>query len=53
MESSPRYGEARYIATGYIGNRLHAVIYTMRDETIRIISLRPASWEERRAYDDH
>ena len=31
-ESSDRYGETRYAATGYIGDRLHRVIYTIRGD---------------------
>ena len=40
---SDRYGESRVAATGYIGDRLHVIIYTMRSERKRIISLRRAS----------
>ena len=49
-KESNRYGEERYAATGYIGDRLHRVIYTMRGDTRRIISLRVASLRERREY---
>lgn len=47
---SPRYGETRWAATGYIGNRLYKVIYTMRDDRKRIISLRRANKREERDY---
>ncbi|TAE81353.1 MAG: BrnT family toxin [Alphaproteobacteria bacterium] len=40
------YGEERYLAYVPINNRLHAVIYTPRDNTRRIISLRKANKRE-------
>ena len=45
-KSSDRYNESRFAVTGYIGDRLHVVIYTMRGERKRIISLRRASKRE-------
>ena len=50
IEPSPRAGEMRYIGIGYIGDRLHTVIYTERGTATRIISLRPASTNERNHY---
>lgn len=47
---SPRHGELRWIAIGYIGDRLHIVIYTVRGESTRIISLRKANVREERRY---
>ena len=47
---SDRHGEIRFIATGYIGDRLHTVIYTMRESRCRIISLRHSSRSEIREY---
>ena len=47
---SPRSGESRWAAIGYIGNRLHYVVYTTRQDRIRIISLRRASRQEERLY---
>ena len=47
---SNRYGEQRFAATGYIGDRLHRIIYTMRGDVRRIISLRKANPRERREY---
>jgi uncharacterized protein len=40
------YGEERWVALGLIGNRVHAMIYTMRRDNIRIISLRKANGRE-------
>ncbi len=45
------YGEARYRALGFIGNRLHAVIFTIRSPRIRLIGLRRANKREQRYYD--
>ena len=44
------YGEVRINAIGFIGVRLHAVTYTPRGETYRIISLRKANKREQQAY---
>ena len=49
-ERSDQHSEVRYVATGYIFNRLHRVVYTMRDDRMRIISLRRANDRERRRY---
>lgn len=40
------YGEARYRAFGFIGNRLHALVFTPREGAIRVISLRKANRRE-------
>ncbi len=37
------HDEERWIAYGYLNARLHAVIYTDRDDVRRIISLRKAN----------
>lgn len=47
---SPRCDEMRWLAIGYIGLRLYAVIYTERGDNTRIISLRKASRQEVRDY---
>ncbi len=47
---SDRHGEIRFLATGYIGDSLHTVIYTMRESRCRIISLRHSSRSEIREY---
>ena len=51
VERSDRYGEERYGGLGYIGNRLHYVVFTERGDVVRIISLRSANAGERRKYD--
>jgi len=45
------YGEVRTIALGYIGNRLHVLVYTMRGNILRPISLRKANQRERKRYE--
>jgi uncharacterized DUF497 family protein len=50
IASSSRHGEARYTALGYIGDRLYYVVYTMRGDKCRIISLRKANPREERQY---
>ena len=45
-EESIREGEIRYRAYGFIGARLHAVVYTERGIYTRIISLRKANDKE-------
>lgn len=46
------YGEVRTIALGYIGSRLYVLVYTMRGEVIRPISLRKANPRERKRYEE-
>jgi uncharacterized DUF497 family protein len=41
------YGERRFRALGMSGSRLLHVVYTRRDDVIRIISVRPANRKER------
>ena len=45
------YGEDRWDAIGFIDGRLHVVVYTLRVDAVRIISLRRANARERRAYE--
>ena len=49
-EVEERGGEVRYVATGYIGGRLHKLVYVMRGGNIRVISLRRANDRERKAH---
>lgn len=50
IEPSPRSGELRLIARGYIEGRLYTVIYTWRGANRRMISLRKANPREERHY---
>jgi uncharacterized DUF497 family protein len=45
------YGEDRWVALGFIDNRLYTLIYTRRGDTIRLISLRRANKRERGYYE--
>jgi len=44
------YGESRFKATGYIGPRLHVMIFCPRGALTRIISLRRANAREEKRY---
>lgn len=45
------YGEKRWIAIGFIKKTLHVLVYTLRKENIRIISLRKANKREKVFYE--
>jgi len=45
------YGESRFISYGFINNRLHVLIWTLRENNIRPISFRKANQRERRQYE--
>ncbi|MDY6215141.1 BrnT family toxin [Actinobacillus porcinus] len=44
------YGEERFEAMGFIGTRLHILVFCVRQNAIRVISLRKANNREVRAY---
>jgi hypothetical protein len=46
------YGEKRIRSLGFIEERLHALVFTMRGEKLRVISLRKASRREVRKYEE-
>ena len=50
--SSVRRGETRYVSIGYLDERLHVIVYTLRGQQARIISIRRASRRERQIYVD-
>lgn len=50
VDSRRSYGETRFKATGYIGLRLHVMIYCLRATAVRIISLRKANTREMARY---
>ena len=45
------YREERWVALGFIDNRLHVLTYTIRGENIRLISLRKANKRESEYYE--
>lgn len=44
------YGETRWIAVGYIGDRAYLTAFTMRAGKLRVISIRKANGRERKRY---
>ena len=46
------YGERRIRALGYIEARLYALVYTIRGDALRVISLRRANRREVRTYEE-
>ena len=50
QDSRGKYGEARFIADGLIGDRLYILVFTMRASDIRVISLRKANTRERKRH---
>lgn len=50
VDEREAYGEVRYVVLGMANNRLVNVVYTMRNDRIRIISARGADPRERRTY---
>jgi uncharacterized DUF497 family protein len=46
------YGERRIFVLGFIGYRLHAAVVTYRGDAVHVISLRKASKQEVRWYDE-
>lgn len=50
LDTRQSYGEDRTIALGFIAGRLHVLVFTMRERTVRVISLRKANSKERKAY---
>ncbi|MBN3848364.1 BrnT family toxin [Paraburkholderia sp. Ac-20342] len=46
------YGETRYVAVGYVGDRLHVLCFTETQTGIRVISFRKANDREAKHYGD-
>jgi uncharacterized DUF497 family protein len=44
------YGERRFQVLGFIGERLHTVVFTPRDGMVHVISLRKANSREVKRY---
>lgn len=44
------YGEQRYEALGYVGQRLHVVVFAWAEGAVRVISFRKANKREMRRY---
>ncbi len=46
-----RHDEPRFVAFGYIGERLHVIVFTERGDSTRVISLRKANPREVEKYE--
>jgi uncharacterized DUF497 family protein len=51
-DGSQDYGEVRYNAIGWLCTLLHALTFTEVDKRIHAISLRKATRQERKTYDE-
>lgn len=46
-----RHDEPRFVAIGFIGDRLHVIVFTERGNSTRIISVRKANPREVKKYE--
>ena len=53
IDAHVAYGEERLRAYGFVGTRLHVMVYVERGDAIRVISLRRATQNEKRAYENY
>lgn len=44
------YGEERFVTFGRVDDRLYVAVWTMREDTVRAISLRKANAREQKRY---
>ena len=49
-DTRKQYAEPRFQAAGYIGNRLHVVVFCLRIDAVRVVSLRKANPREVKNY---
>ena len=52
VDSRFDYNEVRYQALGLLAMRVHLAVFTIRDEALRMISLRRANRREERRYEE-
>ncbi len=50
-DTRTEYGEERYCSIGHIGERLYVLVFTPRDDAMRVISLRKANKREVKRYE--
>ena len=50
-DSRKDYGEPRFQALGFIGKRLHVLVFTPRADQVHVISLRKANKREVKRYE--
>ena len=53
IDNRHAYNEERYVAIGFIEERLHIMAFTVRNNSIRIISLRKANKREVNNYEEN
>ena len=53
LDSRFLYGDDRYLARGRVDGRVLTVVYTMRNDAIRIISARKANSREVKKYENN
>ena len=53
IDNRKDYGEIRYVALGQLDKAIISMVYTMRTEVIRIISVRRANRRECKAYSSY
>jgi uncharacterized protein len=51
IDKRKNYGEIRRCALGFLGNRLHAIVFTETAKGIRVISFRKANKREIMSYE--
>jgi uncharacterized DUF497 family protein len=51
VDARREYGELRYVAVGYLDNRLHVMCFTETLSGIRVISFRKANSREIKRYE--
>ena len=49
-DTRKHYAEPRLQAVGYIGDRLHVMVFCIRADAVRVISLRKANMREENRY---
>ena len=49
-DARKQYAEPRFEAKGYIGDRLHVMVFCLRADVVRVISLRKANKREEVSY---
>ncbi len=50
LDDRQDYAEDRFIARGFLDGRLHILVYVLRNDHMRVISLRRANARERARY---
>lgn len=50
IDQRSRYSETRFRALSYIGQRMYVLVFCLRDDSVRLISLRKANFRETQHY---